>query len=167
MDGATMAAEEHRLQKLFHELDANKDGRIDIHELTEGLHKIGYSHITEEQILELMRKSDVSKSGDLDLHEFVTYLTEHEKQLKIVFSTLDEDKDGKINVNEVMGAFKRLGIIITELEAKSLMQRYVFIYSISIDLLFDVTERCTHWEEESSFSIVLNLEKKDSTLFCT
>ena len=51
MDGATMAAEEHRLQKLFHELDANKDGRIDIHELTEGLHKIGYSHITEEQIL--------------------------------------------------------------------------------------------------------------------
>ena len=30
-----------------------------------------------------MRKSDVSKSGDLDLHEFVTYLTEHEKQLKI------------------------------------------------------------------------------------
>ena len=85
----------------------------------------------------------------------------------LVFSTLDEDKDGKINVNEVMGAFKRLGIIITELEAKSLMQRYVFIYSISIDLLFDVTERCTHWEEESSFSIVLNLEKKDSTLFCT
>ena len=84
----------------------------------------------------------------------------------LVFSTLDEDKDGKINVNEVMGAFKRLGIIITELEAKSLMQRYVFIYSISIDPLFDVTERCFHWEE-SSFSIVLNLEKKDSTLFCT
>lgn len=57
MDGATMAAEEHRLQKLFHELDANKDGRIDIHELTEGLHKIGYSHITEEQILVRFRYS--------------------------------------------------------------------------------------------------------------
>ena len=74
---------------------------------------------------ELMRKSDVSKSGDLDLHEFVNYLTEHEKQLKIVFSTLDEDQDGKISVNEVVSAFKRLGIAITENEAKSLMQRYV------------------------------------------
>lgn len=75
-----------------------------------------------------MRKSDVSNSGDLDLHEFVTYLTEHEKQLKISFSKLDEDKDGKISVAEVVSAFKRLGIVITENEAKSLMQRYVFIY---------------------------------------
>ena len=51
MDTKTRMAEEHRLKKLFHELDANNDGRIDIHELTEGLHKLGYFHITEEQIL--------------------------------------------------------------------------------------------------------------------
>ena len=51
MDAKTRMAEEHRLKKLFHELDANNDGRIDIHELTEGLHKLGYFHITEEQIL--------------------------------------------------------------------------------------------------------------------
>ena len=51
MDGKAMKAEEHRLEKLFHKLDANSDGRIDIHELTDGLHKMGYSHITEEQIL--------------------------------------------------------------------------------------------------------------------
>ena len=72
---------------------------------------------------EFMYKSDVTKSGDLDLNEFVTYLTEHEKQLHIVFSSLDEDQDGKINVKEVVSAFKKLGIAITEAEAKTLMQR--------------------------------------------
>ncbi len=50
MDGRTRRAEMHRLEKLFHELDENKDGRIDIQELTAGLKRLGYYHITEEQI---------------------------------------------------------------------------------------------------------------------
>ena len=51
MDDAGQLAEVHRLEKLFHELDTNKDGRIDLTELTSGLHRFGYTHITEEQIL--------------------------------------------------------------------------------------------------------------------
>ena len=70
-----------------------------------------------------MKKSDVTKTGDLDLNEFVNYLQEHEQQLKIVFSTLDEDKDGKISVKEIIAAFKRLHIAITEDEAKALLKR--------------------------------------------
>ena len=41
-----------------------------------------------------MKKSDVTKSGDLDMNEFMTYLQDHEKQLKIIFSSLDENQDG-------------------------------------------------------------------------
>lgn len=44
---------------------------------------------------DFFRKSDVNNSGDLDKAEFINYLREHEKQLHIVFSTLDENKDGK------------------------------------------------------------------------
>ena len=45
-----MKAESHRLEKLFHEIDTNKDGRIDAHELSEGLKRMGYYHISEEQV---------------------------------------------------------------------------------------------------------------------
>ena len=44
-------AERHRLEKLFHNLDANKDGRVDPSELAQGIKKMGYYHVTEEQII--------------------------------------------------------------------------------------------------------------------
>ena len=164
----TRMADENRLKKLFHELDANKDGRIDIHELTEGLRKLGCFHITEEQILELMRKSDISKSGDLDLHEFVTYLTDHEKQLRFTFEALDEDQDGKIGVNEVISAFKKSGIVITESEAKSLMQK-INVNDHSSDISFeewrdyllfhpsaDLADIISHWRHNTDNSSIIS-----------
>ena len=44
-------AERHRLERMFHELDANNDGRVDPKELAEGVKKMGYYHVTEEQII--------------------------------------------------------------------------------------------------------------------
>ena len=72
---------------------------------------------------EFMKKSDVTKSGDLDMNEFMTYLLDHEKQLKIIFSSLDENQDGVISSTEIVSAFQKLGIVITENEARALMQR--------------------------------------------
>ena len=50
LDFRMMKAESHRLEKLFHEIDTNKDGRIDARELFEGLKRMGYYHISEEQV---------------------------------------------------------------------------------------------------------------------
>ena len=47
---AGMRAESHRLERLFHQLDTNGDGKIDIHELFQGLNRLGYAHISEEQV---------------------------------------------------------------------------------------------------------------------
>ncbi len=46
---------------------------------------------------DFFRKSDVNESGDIDKAEFINYLREHEHQLHIVFSSLDENKDGNIS----------------------------------------------------------------------
>lgn len=46
-------------------------------------------------IKKFMQKSDYDKSGDIQFSEFVQYLREHEKNLRLQFSKLDKNKDGK------------------------------------------------------------------------
>ena len=51
MDATMAEAERHRLEKLFYHLDANNDGRVDPSELAQGIKKMGYYHVTEDQII--------------------------------------------------------------------------------------------------------------------
>lgn len=44
---------------------------------------------------EFLARSDSTKSGDISLAEFIHYVREHEKNLRLQFSHLDKNKDGK------------------------------------------------------------------------
>lgn len=41
-----------------------------------------------------MKEGDTDHDGALDFEEFSQYLRAHEKELRIVFSSLDRNKDG-------------------------------------------------------------------------
>jgi solute carrier family 25 phosphate transporter 23/24/25/41 len=43
-----------------------------------------------------LEKSDSNKSGDISLAEFIHYVKEHEKNLRLSFSHIDKNKDGKL-----------------------------------------------------------------------
>ena len=60
----------------------------------------------------------------MGLAEFVDYLREHEKNLRLQFSTLDKNKDGKVDLEEMIVAFKELGIKMEREEALKLFNRY-------------------------------------------
>jgi len=126
-------AESERLERLFHQLDANGDGRIDMQELYDGLNSLGYHHISKEHVEEFLRHSDVDGSGDLNMKEFVSYLQDHTKKLHIVFSKLDQNKDGAICINEIVEGFKKMGIFVSENEAAALL------YRIDEDNSLDIT----------------------------
>lgn len=67
--------------------------------------------------------SDSNKSGDIGLAEFLHYVREHEKNLRLQFSSIDKNRDGKVDLNEIRVSFKELGIDITKAEAERLLRR--------------------------------------------
>ncbi len=72
---------------------------------------------------DFLKKSDVNKTGYLDLYEFTDYLIEHERHLHFHFKELDQNQDGKLCLDEIQGAFKRIGVVITTEEAEKLSKR--------------------------------------------
>lgn len=114
------AADEERLEKIFNKLDRDGNGRIDIHDLSEALREFGLSHQYAERFL---KQSDQTQSGDVGLAEFIHYVREHEKNLRLQFSHLDKNRDGKVDLEEMIEAFKELGIDMDRHEAAKLLKR--------------------------------------------
>lgn len=78
-----------------------------------------YSHPLQK----FLKASDKTNSGDVGLAEFIHYVREHEKNLRLQFSHLDKNRDGKVDLEELISAFKDLGIDINPNEALSLLNR--------------------------------------------
>ncbi|XP_035742710.1 calcium-binding mitochondrial carrier protein SCaMC-2-like isoform X1 [Vespa mandarinia] len=114
------AQDEERLEKIFQKLDLDGNGRIDVHDLSKALHEVGVHKQYAEKFL---ARSDSTKSGDISLAEFLHYVREHEKNLRLQFSDLDKNRDGKIDLEELIRAFKDLGIEMDRGEATKLLQR--------------------------------------------
>ncbi|XP_076263108.1 short Calcium-binding Mitochondrial Carrier [Rhynchophorus ferrugineus] len=111
--------DEERLEKLFMKLDKNGNGKIDIHDLSDALHEHGVDQGYAERFL----RNSQSSSGDISLADFIYYVREHEKNLRLHFSNLDKNKDGKIDLEELIRAFCDLGIPLDRKEATNLLQR--------------------------------------------
>ena len=48
-----------------------------------------------------MSRADDDGDNLLNFHEFANYMLEHEHNLKLVFKTIDVDKDGAITLHEI------------------------------------------------------------------
>lgn len=57
-------------------------------------HALRLFHLRFFVWLQIVRDGDTNHDGALDFEEFSRYLQAHEKELKIMFSSLDRNKDG-------------------------------------------------------------------------
>ncbi|KAL3284804.1 hypothetical protein HHI36_018944 [Cryptolaemus montrouzieri] len=111
--------DEERLEKLFKKLDKDGNGKIDILDLSDALKEHGVHQHYAEKFLKSSKQND----DNLSLTDFILYVREHEKNLRLHFSHLDRNRDGKIDLEELAGAFHDLGIPLDKCEAKKLLQR--------------------------------------------
>ncbi|XP_063393488.1 calcium-binding mitochondrial carrier protein SCaMC-2 isoform X1 [Cydia fagiglandana] len=114
--------DEERLEKVFAKLDIDGNGKIDIHDLSVALKELA-PHINRSYAEKFLAKSGGKDAGDITLSEFIHYVREHEKNLRLQFTHLDKNQDGKVDLEELISAFADLGIAVGRNEATNLLKR--------------------------------------------
>ncbi|KAJ8737934.1 hypothetical protein PYW08_000529 [Mythimna loreyi] len=114
--------DEERLEKLFSKLDTDGNGKIDIHDLSVALKELA-PHINRSYAEKFLAKPGWKEGGDVTLSEFIHYVKEHEKNLRLQFSHLDKNQDGKVDLEELISAFADMGIAVGKCEATKLLKR--------------------------------------------
>lgn len=79
--------------------------------------------MSQQYAAHFLKHSDKTNSGEVGLAEFIHYVREHEKNLRLHFTHLDQDGDGKVNLQDMIIAFKEIGIEIDNNEALKLLKR--------------------------------------------
>ncbi|CAH0703206.1 unnamed protein product [Spodoptera exigua] len=114
--------DEERLEKLFSKLDTDGNGKIDIHDLSVALKELA-PHINRSYAEKFLAKPGWKDGGDVTMSEFMHYVREHEKNLRLQFSHLDKNQDGKVDLEELISAFADMGIAVGRNEATNLLKR--------------------------------------------
>lgn len=64
----------------------------------------------------------------------------HEKNLRLQFSNFDKNKDGKVDMGEMIAAFKELGIKMDYTEALKLFNRYIIQFCLFFRITWSVAQ---------------------------
>ncbi|XP_066927261.1 mitochondrial adenyl nucleotide antiporter SLC25A24-B-like [Clytia hemisphaerica] len=119
-------------EKLFHELDVNKDGRIGVDELSDGLKRLGI-HQIPGQAQKIIDIGDIDETEELSFDEFLKYCHDHEQKVWLIFKKFDTNNSGTINKSELESQFKHLGVKVSESEIDMLLKKMDKDGSLHID----------------------------------
>lgn len=105
-----------RLRSVFSEIDFNNSGTISQDELILACKKLAID--VDVKQLNHFLESDVTGDGELNFQEFCNF---YMLRLHSIFTEIDTDGSGSIGVDELKGAFSKVGFRVTDREVLSLL----------------------------------------------
>ncbi|GAV82420.1 LOW QUALITY PROTEIN: RCC_reductase domain-containing protein/EF_hand_5 domain-containing protein [Cephalotus follicularis] len=114
------------IKEAFELFDTDGSGTIDAKELNVAMRALGFE-MTEEQITQMIADVDKDGSGAIDFDEFVHMMTakigerDTKEELMKAFQIIDQDKNGKISVEDIKHLAKELGENFTDREIREMV----------------------------------------------
>ncbi|KAK7755884.1 hypothetical protein SLS62_002171 [Diatrype stigma] len=111
-----------RIEQLWKKLDFQRKGELDWKALQKGLKKIDHRQPplstptpmknADDMMKEIIKVVDTNGDGKIQYDEFRVFVEAAERQLLLLFKSIDRDQDGKLDKDELYTAFQRSGIAI-------------------------------------------------------
>ncbi|CAM4719340.1 unnamed protein product [Leuciscus chuanchicus] len=119
-----------------------------------------------------LKTEEKGHDGQLDFEEFVHYLQDHEKDLKLVFKSLDRKKTGQVNASDIMNSLRDLGVHISLQQAEKVLNSMDKNGTMTIDWnewkkyptlqpAENIPEIILYWKHSTIFDVGENLMVPD------
>ncbi|KAK4236442.1 hypothetical protein C8A03DRAFT_35656 [Achaetomium macrosporum] len=104
---------DQRVEELWRKLDPAGHGELDFKGLQKGLRRIDHPLKNADEMLKaIISMVDTSGDGKIQYEEFRVFVKAAEKQLLLLFRSIDRDEDGRLNKQELHAAFQRAGLSV-------------------------------------------------------
>ncbi|KAK1528316.1 hypothetical protein CPAR01_12874 [Colletotrichum paranaense] len=102
-----------RVEDLWRQLDPQGTGHLDFKGLQKGLKKIDHPMKNADDMLRrIMTVVDTNDDGVIQYEEFRYFVEQTERQLMLLFQSIDKDHDGRLDKTELQEAFRRAGLVV-------------------------------------------------------
>lgn len=105
---------DRRIAELWKTLDTRDEGQLDLAGLKKGLRKIDHPLKNADDLLhDVLKAVDTSGDGQIQFNEFRVFVEHAERELWQLFETIDHDKNGTLDKDELRAAFSKAGLSIS------------------------------------------------------
>ncbi|KAI4277355.1 MAG: hypothetical protein LQ337_001846 [Flavoplaca oasis] len=113
MELGDQKAQDARVEKLWHKLDTQNKGHLDVRGLKRGLKIIDHPlKNADEMLQDVLAKVDTDGDGRIQYAEFRGFVRQTEKELLKLFQSIDRDRNGQLDKTELRSAFSRAGLAV-------------------------------------------------------